>query len=297
MKQGILMSIGASALFAFMYYYATIMKPFDGDMVFAWRILFGLPMMALVVQRAKGWQAIKDTAKDCRNFKFLALMMLCSAMLGIQLWLFVWAPLHDYALDVSMGYFLLPLAMVLTGKLFYKEKLSRWQSWAVAFAVLGVAHEWFRLGTFAWPTALVALGYPPYFLLRNKLKVDALTSLWFDMLFLLPVAVVILQSQASSAISNFINYPWLVILVPLLGLLSAVSLSMYLAASRRLPMALFGLLSYVEPVLLFWVALIVLGEAMASAQWLTYGPIWFAILLITIEGVLKIKAGKSQPDV
>lgn len=293
MKQGVLMSVGASALFAFMYYYVTIMQPFDGDMVFAWRILFGLPMMAIVVHRARGWQAIKQTTIQCRDLRFLSLMVLCSAMLGIQLWLFVWAPLHDYALDVSMGYFLLPLSMVLTGKLFYKEKLSALQSWAVAFAILGVTHEWFRLGSMAWPTALVALGYPPYFLLRNKLKVDSLTSLWFDMFFLLPIAIIVLQTQAGQAMQNFIDFPRLIALVPILGLLSAVSLSMYLAASRRLPMALFGLLSYVEPVLLFLVAFVILGEPVATAQWFTYGPIWFAVFLVALEGVLKTKAGEK----
>ena len=197
MKQGILMSIGASALFAFMYFYATLMQPFDGDIVFAWRILFGLPMMAVVVQRTKGWHDIKNTARRCRDWKFLAVMLCCSALLGVQLWLFVWAPLHDYALDVSMGYFLLPLTMVLTGKLVYKEQLSNFQRIAIGLAVLGVAHELYRIGSVSWPTALVALGYPPYFLLRNRFKIESLTGLWFDMFFLLPVAIILLQAQAA----------------------------------------------------------------------------------------------------
>lgn len=294
MRQGIFMSVGASALFAFMYYYATLMQPFDGDIVFSWRILFGLPMMAIVVQRAHGWQDIRQTARDCRNLKFLALMLLCSALIGVQLWLFVWAPLHNYALDVSMGYFLLPLVMVLAGKVFYKEKLSVWQNWAVAFAVIGVAHEWWRVGTVSWPTAMVAIGYTPYFMLRNRLRLSALTGLWFDMFFLLPVALLLLQSQAAEAIQNFIDYPRLIIQAPLLGLLSAVSLSLYLAASKRLPLALFGLLSYVEPMLLFWVAFILLGESVPAAQWLTYIPIWVAVGLVAMEGALKLKASPRR---
>ena len=42
-------------------------------------------------------------------------------MLGVQLWLFLWAPLHGRALPVSLGYFLLPLVMVLAGRF---EELS-----------------------------------------------------------------------------------------------------------------------------------------------------------------------------
>ena len=288
MKKGILLSLASSALFATMYYYATLLQPFDGDIVFAWRILMGLPMLALVVHRARGWGAVRQTARDFRRGPFLAGMLVCSALLGLQLWLFVWAPLHGEALNTSMGYFLLPLMMVLVGRLFYGERLSVWQMWAVGFAVLGVGHEWWRVGTVSWTTALVALGYPPYFMLRRRLKVDSLTGLWFDMFFLLPVAVVILQAQAGPAARLFAEYPRLILQVPVLGLLSVVSLAMYLAASRMLPMTLFGLLSYVEPILLFWVAFLLMGEPVAPAQWLTYIPIWMAVGLVAVEGGIKV---------
>lgn len=295
MKQGIVLSVASSALFAAMYFYATLMQPFDGDIVFAWRILMGLPMMALVVQRARGWGNLRETTRRFMHGRFLAAMLLCSALLGVQLWLFVWAPLHGYALDVSMGYFLLPLVMVLAGRVLYGERLSRWQSWAVGFALLGVGHEWWRLGTVSWATLLVALGYPPYFMLRRRLRVDALSSLWFDMLFLLPAAILILQSQATEAARIFMVHPRLLLQVPLLGLLSAVSLSMYLAAARQLPMTLFGLLSYVEPVLLFWVAFLLMGEPVTPAQWLTYGPIWLAVALVAFEGLQKWRAEARHP--
>ena len=40
---------------------------------------------------------------------FALLLLVSSALLGVQLWLFMWAPLHGKALPVSLGYFLLPL--------------------------------------------------------------------------------------------------------------------------------------------------------------------------------------------
>lgn len=289
MKKGILLSVASSALFATMYYYATLMQPFDGDIVFAWRILMGLPMLALVVQRARGWGAVRQTARDFSRGRFLAAMIACSLLLGVQLWLFVWAPLHGHALNVSMGYFLLPLVMVLVGRLFYRERLSAWQTWAVAFAALGVGHEWWRLGAVSWTTLLVALGYPPYFMLRRRLRVDALTGLWFDMFFLLPAAVLVLQSQGADVVRLFAQHPRLILQVPVLGLLSAVSLAMYLAASRILPLTLFGLLSYVEPMLLFWVAFLLMGEPVTPAQWLTYIPIWIAVGLVAAEGARNLR--------
>jgi chloramphenicol-sensitive protein RarD len=57
----------------------------------------------------------------------------------------------------------------------------------------------------------------------------------------------------------------------------------YIVASRLLPLGLFGLLSYVEPVLLLGVALL-LGESIQAEEWLTYIPIWMAVAVLVLEG-------------
>ncbi len=77
--------------------------------------------------------------------------------------------------------------------------------------------------------------------------------------------------------------PGPVCLIPVLGAISASALIAYVLASRLLPFSLFGLLSYVEPVLLVGVALL-LGETIGPDQWLTYLPIWAAVLVLVLEG-------------
>lgn len=274
-----------------MFYYVTLLQPFDGGVIFSWRILLGLPVIAVVAHRSKGWGAIRDTGRELSHQpRFLLLTLLSAALLGIQLWLFVWAPLHGRALEVSMGYFLLPLAMVVVGRVLYQEQLSRWQRYAVWLAALGVMHELWRVGGVSWVTALVVLGYPPYFVLRRALRVSSLTAIWYDMALLLPAAVLLMQLQGLDIVQAFVARPALLLLVPLFGVISSVALLFYLAASRMLPLGLFGILSYVEPMLLFWVGFLVLGESVPLAQWLTYLPIWLALLLVALEGLQKWRA-------
>src|SRR5690606_24422803 len=125
MKKGIGLSVAASGLFALLYYYATLLKPLEGTEVFAWRVVLGVPALALVITRFKRWHEVGMVAKRMLiDLRYLLLQMLCAVLFGVQLWLFVWAPLHQKALDVSMGYFLLPLMMVLAGWLVDKEELS-----------------------------------------------------------------------------------------------------------------------------------------------------------------------------
>jgi chloramphenicol-sensitive protein RarD len=89
------------------------------------------------------------------------------------------------------------------------------------------------------------------------------------------------------------EFPGLYGLIPLLGLISASALVSYILASRILPFSLFGLLSYVEPVLLVGVALL-LGESISRDEWMTYLPIWLAVLVLVGEGSKHLLAQRRR---
>lgn len=271
-----------------MYYLAPLLAPLDGEQIFGWRVLMTLPFTsALLLWRGQA-AALRQLLAQARARPPLALALLASAaLLGVQLWLFLWAPLQGRALPVALGYFLLPLAMVLAGRLLYRERLSRLQQLAALLAALGVAHELLRSGALSWETALVALGYTAYFVLRRQLGSDHLAGHWLDMALLVPPALYFVL-RAPSAAALVAHTPHLWWWLALLGLVSAVALALYMAASRLLPLGLFGLLSYVEPLLLVLVAL-ALGERIAATQWPTYGPIFGAVALLMLDGALRLR--------
>lgn len=210
-------------------------------------------------------------------------LFLTSALVGVQLWIFMWGPLNGHGLDVSLGYFLLPLTMIITGRIVYGEHLSHLQKIAAALAAFGVANELYRTGGFSWTTLVVAIGYPLYFVLRRRCGTDNLGGLWLDMLLMVPVSLwfVVNGAQGPHLVDQ---RPALYLLVPLLGVISAAAGFAYILASRLLPFSLFGLLSYVEPVLLVAVALL-LGDSLEPGQWMTYVPIWLAVVVLIIEGL------------
>lgn len=291
MIKGLAASIAASVLFGAMYYMAPFLAPLDGEQIFGWRVLATLPFTTTLLLALGQWPRVRLLALRVRRQPLLAVGLVASAaLLGVQLWLFLWAPLHGRALPVSLGYFLLPLVMVLAGRLLFAERLSALQWCAAALAAAGVAHEVLRSGGMAWETWLVALGYTLYFVMRRRLRSDHLGGHWLDMTLLLPAALwFVLRAPASTAVVAQHAHLWG--MVPVLGLISAVALALYMAAARLLPLALFGLLSYVEPVLLALVAL-ALGEAIAPQQWPTYGPILAAVALLVFDGALQLRRAR-----
>jgi chloramphenicol-sensitive protein RarD len=277
--RGIALSVSASALFALLSGYTKWLAPLDGLDIFAWRIVWTLPgALALVVLRRRWPQFRALAATLVRAPHLLAAFGVAAALLGVQLWIFLWAPLHGRALEVSLGYFLLPLAMVLLGRFHYGERLDAFQWAGVAAAAIGVAHELAATHAFAWPTLVVMLGYPPYFMIRRRLDVDPLVSFAMEILFIAPVALIMLCVRGSFGVVAGVPHLWL-LLLPGLGALSTLALASYLRASRHLPIALFGILGYVEPVLLVGVAVMLLGEPFSLRSLGTYVPIWIAVVL------------------
>jgi chloramphenicol-sensitive protein RarD len=285
MSKGVSLSILASVLFGVLYYFSTLLTPLDGEDIFAWRMIFTIPFMVGFVAAVGDNHMVRGIWNRVRAEPILILVLLASsAFLGLQLWLFLWAPTVNKALEVSLGYFMLPLTMVLTGRVVFKEKLTRWQSLATWSALIGVTHELIRAGSFSIEALAVALGYPVYFMVRKKFGIDHIGGLWFDLVLLLPVAIwFAFQGQVSMGfLQENAQFFWL---LPILGLLSACALMAYIVSVRYLNFGLFGLLGYVEPVLLLFVAFL-LGETISGTEYFTYGPIWLAVGFLVIEGVL-----------
>lgn len=292
--QGISLSLGASLLFATMYYYTSWLTPLSGEQIFAWRMLLTVPILTLFIVIWGKWKQVRQLGGRLRREPLLWIALPCSsALIGVQLWLFLWAPVNGKALEVSLGYFMLPLSILLIGRFVYGERLSRWQNLAAVVAAIGVAHELYQVGGFSWASLLVALGYPFYFIVRRSVRTNTIAGLWFDMLLTLPIALLFLANGGGPT-AGIADRPALMLLIPLLGLISATAVACYVLASHRLPLGLFGLLGYVEPVLLVLVALL-LGERIQADEWLTYVPIWIAVGLLATEGLLALQRQAKQP--
>ena len=90
------------------------------------------------------------------------------------------------------------------------------------------------------------------------MKIPALQGITLDVILISIPSVIYLsyQSDSLSLILNNFHYWYL---LPALGIVSAVSLSANLKSSQQIPVSIFAVLSYIEPVLLFLVAVFILN--------------------------------------
>ncbi|NCI77022.1 EamA family transporter RarD [Acinetobacter kanungonis] len=285
---GITFNVIASLLFGLMFAYTSLLHSLQGSEIYGWRILLTFPCLTIFIILQGNWSQVISIYRRLYNERyFFFTRVISSFLIGIQLWLFMWAPSNGYGLDVSLGYFMMPIAMVILGRIAFKDKMSRLQKLSCIFAILGIINMLVLSQTLTWPTLLICLGYPIYFWLRQKTNTNNIGGVWFDMIFSLPISIFfILQGGVlSGEFGPLFDILWLVLG---LGLISALALGFQSLSAPHLNLSLFGLLVYVEPVLLLTIS-ILLGETIKSAEWPTYIAIWFAVCALMLEGIINLK--------
>lgn len=278
-------SVVSNFLFSLLFLFGLVLQPLSGTQVAGWRIIMMLMSLVLLVSVLNQWQHNFDYLKTLKTAKEWLLFILPTPILGGQLWLFMWGPVNGLGLDVTLGYFLYPLVMILVGRFFYKENMSGLQWLATVCAGFGIGYDVWQFGSISWATLFVCLGYPPYYLMRRKLAVPPITGLLSDLTLLSPLVLVMLYQTGGFEIAAQTYKLWY--LLPLLGILSTVAMSLTMVASRLLPVSLFGTLCYLEPIFLFIFSVTILHQNIEeSGSLLMYGLIFVALLIMIADSAL-----------
>lgn len=280
---GVSLAVLSNVLFGVLYAYGKWLAPLSGTQVFHWRMVMMWLCLALFLVMSGKMRSAIGELKALGSIKSWLYFLLPTPILASQLWLFMWAPINGQSVQVAMGYFLFPLTMVLAGCLIFRERLSRLQKLAVALAAAGVLVEMLRTSGVSWATLWVCGTYPIYYVMRRRQSVSALTGLFVDVSLIAPVclAMIVMGDVGTVASSGM-----LLAKVLGLGALSVLAICSNIEASRLLPVSLFGMLGYLEPVLLFMLSVLVLGGAFDSGMLLGYGLIWLAVICLIIQGIL-----------
>lgn len=277
---GIAAAVASNILFSLLFFYGSLMRPMQGVDIFAWRMFASLPAIALLITLGRGWGKVRNFLRaQGGDWRRWLLIILPTPIMAGQLCLFMWGPTAGRGVDIAIGYFLFPLAMAAGGVWVFGERMNAVQKAAIALAAAGVALEIVKNGGFSWVSLIIFTTYPIYYLLRRRMGVPPLIGLFIDMLLLFPFICVYLFAFSPS-LAQIAADPSLVVWIVVLGLHGALAMQLNLAANQYLPVVLFGILSYVEPALLFVIAVAFLGEPLTAGSLLSYGLIWAGIALV-----------------
>ena len=283
-KLGVTFGIGAAVWWGVAPIYWRLLDGVPiGDLI-AHRVLWSIPvlMLALVLTGR--------LASACKLlFHWASLRVLIfSAVLGAVNWLiFLWAVATHQVAAVSLGYFLLPLIRVVFGVLVFKETLDGAQKLAIAFAVLGLVTLTIGMGGLPWAALGVALSFGAYGAVRKAVVTDAIDGVFIEMLVLAPFAIgwVVYSYGASLAQGRGVFTDLMLVAA---GLITALPLMAYVAASRLASLSSLGLISYLNPTVQLFIAVCYFGEPLEPIKFFAYSMVWVGLILYMFDQFRKL---------
>ena len=253
---------------------------------FVWTIVF----LGLLLSWQERWREVVGSLRRRRS----ALFCLGSGiMVGLNWLLFIWAVNIGHVLETSLGYFMTPIVNVLLGAFILRERLSAWQTASILIALVAVSILAFGYGHFPWIALGLCTSFGLYGLLRKQSGTAAIPGLFLETLFLLPLALVYLVLLANRGALTFgPSHISLSVILTTSGIVTAVPLIWFGYAARHLRLVTIGFLQYLSPSISFILGLFVYHETFTRQHLITFLLIWFALVLVSAEAVLRWRTSK-----
>jgi len=240
-----------------------------------WACLF----VALLLTLNRRWNKVSAIFRQPGQ---MARLTLAALLVGSNWLIFLWAVAHQQVVASSLGYFLTPLVNVLLGLAVLKERLNRLEWISVGLALAAIVNEVLTLGSLPWISLLLAGTFGCYGLVRKQVPVDAISGLWLETLVMLPIcgAYALWQAQAGHPVFTLDGSATTFLLIGA-GVLTALPLMAFAAATQRLDLATVGMLMYINPSLQFATAVWLFGEPLQGARLVSFGLIWLGLFVFS----------------
>ena len=252
------------------------------------RALWACLFVALILTARRGWAQLGAAARR----PGAVLRLTTAALLVGSNWLgFLWAVDQRLVIAGSLGYFLTPLVNVLLGMVVLKERLDAKEWIAVLLAVAAVGNEFVALGSLPWVSLFLGGTFGLYGLVRKTVPVDAVSGLWLETLSMLPLVAAYALWQNSQGHAVFAGHDGLTLfLLAMSGVLTALPLMLFAAATQRLNLATVGMLMYINPTMQLVTAVWIFGEELRPERLVTFGMIWVGLIFYSWSGWQKYRA-------
>jgi chloramphenicol-sensitive protein RarD len=279
-RLGLVAGLGAYLIWGVIPLYFKQMAHIGPLEIVAHRIVW-TPLLLIVVIAFR--RQIGSFLGIMRNPRILGALAASSAFIAINWLTFIYAVTTEHIMAASLGYFLNPLVSVTLGMAILKERLSRWQGLAVAFAAIGVAVLAYDAATTLWISLSVAVSFGFYGLIRKMTPVGSIEGLTVETLILLPPSLGWIFWVGSQGTGKFGADELSSFLLVFGAVVTAVPLMMFGFAARRLRLVTLGLLQYIGPSLQFVIGVFIYGEALSAAQLICFGFIWAGLILYSLD--------------
>ncbi len=292
---GFLYGISAYTLWGFLPLYWKLLNKIPATEILAHRILWSFVFMCILIYFQGNFQKCKEVFSDRSNI----LRILCATVFITLNWgTFIWAVNSNHVVEVSMGYYINPLIVILLGTLVLKEKLNLWQKVSLVLAAIGVSIMTIGYGQIPWISIILASTFALYGLMKKTIPVGSTISLGLETAMLMPLTlayIIYRQVQGIGALGEISTGTTLILMGT--GIATALPLLFFTKGARRLPLSAIGFLQYIAPTITLILGVFIFKEPFERIHLISFGFIWSGLVIYSISQIKQMKRLRSKQSI
>ena len=282
-ERGLAYGVAAYACWGAFPLYFPLLEPTGAIEILAQRMLWSSVVMLALLQVTHGWRRVRRILSDApTRGRLLSAAIFVSVNWGV----YIWGVNSAHVVETSLGYFINPLFTILLGVVVLGERLRRVQWVAVGIGALAIVVLTVDYGRLPWIALTLAFTFGLYGFQKKQVTAGAVESLAIETAFMaVPAMVTVAVLAATGSLTFGREGTGHVALTAGLGVVTAVPLLFFGAASRRLPLSTMGLIQYVTPVLQFAVGVGIRHEPLPPARLAGFALVWLALIVLSVDGL------------
>ncbi|BDD07094.1 EamA family transporter RarD [Aureibacter tunicatorum] len=292
--KGYLMAIGAFIIWGVLPLYWKAVNSSDSFEVLSHRIVWSCVLLwavSLLLNRKSLFEAFKKRST-------LITLIVSSLLISLNWVVYIFAVNAGFTVQCSLGYYINPLLNVVLGIIFFNEKLDLSGKIAVGLACIGVLYLTVGYGSFPYISFVLAGTFGFYGMLKKRLAMDSLNSLFVETLLVGPLALGYLLFLEMNGNAYFLHDTGLNdFLFLFAGVVTTVPLFLYNEGAKHIPYSTMGFLQYIGPSLMLLIGVFFFGEDFTSSHAISFGFIWSALAIYSggkIIAARKIKKASLE---
>lgn len=225
----------------------------------------------------------KEIFEPLKDKKLVGRMVLAGIFITINWSIYIWAVNANYVIQTCIGYYIEPIVVCLFGLFIFKEKLDKYKTISLVFAVIGVIAVIIYFGEPPIIGITLAASFAIYAAMKKGLSMPPVLSLFYETVFLAPFAlIVIIYLEATGQGAWGVGEPYQYWIMLLCGPFTALPLTLFANATNKLSLFTVGLLEYISPSIALIVGIYVLHEAFEPIQIIAFAIIWIGLVFFSI---------------
>ena len=290
-RTGVFAGVSAYLLWGFITVYWKALKAFAPLELIGYRILMSIVLLVVILAAKGRLTSLFQKLSADRLWTRVA----CAALLLAINWTTYVVVVHDgKVIEAALGYFIAPLGTMLIGVKVLHEKIRPIQLVSALLGLTAVVVLTISYGRVPYIALAMAASWALYGLLKRQVPLQPLESLMSETIFLVvpAIALIIWFSRYDNSVVQSANF-WHIILILLSGVVTAVPLLLFAAASLKLPLTVLGPMQYSVPTINFLLGWLAYHEKMSPSRFVGFGLVWIALVIVTVDSIRRARRSSA----